>query len=165
MSVETPHGEESDAQTTTTNIHRDARPELRGYIDTQREADGSPREVTLTVGYGSFGDRGPSRTDLELTYRVSDGTAHVARIEDDTSGRTPDWIGIKTFRVLALADDIVSRVPDVVTVERFEREVSELRETYTTELNERCGEDGCYEQADTGLGNGYCRSHDEEREW
>lgn len=151
------------ATETAQNLSRESRPELRGYVDVQREADGSPREIALTVGYGSFGDRGPSRTDLALTYRVGDdGTAHVSRIEDDTSGRTPDWIGIETFRVLALADDLVARVPDVVLVERFERELADLRETYTAELNHRCNEDGCYEQADAALDSGYCRRHDPE---
>lgn len=145
------------------NLSRDARPELRGYVDVQREADGSPREVALSAGYGGYSDRGPSRSDLALTYRVDDdGEAHISRIEDDTSGRKLSDISIKAFRVLALADDLVGRVPDVEHVERFEDQLADLRETYTAELNERCSEDGCYQQADEALESGFCRPHDPE---
>lgn len=164
MSVEAPSGKETDGEQTT-NIHRNARPELRGYVDVRRNADGSPREITLTVGYGGYNDRGPSRTDLTLTYSVNDdGTAYVRKIEDDTSGKTPDYISTKTFRVLPLADAIVARVPDVETVERFEDQLADLRERYTRELSGRCDKDGCFEQADTALKSGCCRKHTPEGE-
>lgn len=164
MTTTIPSGDEIDANAAerADDLHRDARPELRGYIDITRRADGSPREIALTVGYGSYSDRGPSRSDVALSYRVDDeGTACVRHVADDTSqGDGRLWT--KDFRVLALADDLVCRVPDVERVEPFEERLADLRRTYTAELTGRCAEDGCYKQADRALENGYCRRHDPE---
>jgi hypothetical protein len=60
------------------NLHRNARPELRGDGNVKRHADGSPREITLTVDYGSYGDRDPSRSDTEFSYGIDNkGTACI----------------------------------------------------------------------------------------
>ena len=84
-----------------------------------------------------------------------DGTAHVKRIENDhVSG-----IGRGQLRMLALADDVVSNVPGVETVTRFEDEIAETRETYERELEERCAQDGCYDMPDKALDSGRCRDH------
>lgn len=164
MTTTVPSGDETDtdAAERADDLHRDARPELRGYVDVTRYADGSPRGIALTVGYGSYGDRGPSRSDVALSYRVDDeGTARVRHVADDTTqGNERLWT--TDFRVLALADDLVDRVPDVERVERFEERLASLRRTYTAELAGRCAEDGCYKQADRALENGHCRRHDPE---
>lgn len=164
MTTTIPSGDETDADAAerADNLHRDARPELRGYVDVTRQADGSPREIALTVGYGSYGDRGPSRNDVALSYRVDEeGTARVHHVADDTT-QGNERLSTTVFRVLAVADDLVGRVPDVERVERFEERLADLRRTYTAELTGRCAEDGCYKQTDHALENGHCRRHDPE---
>ncbi|EMA49274.1 hypothetical protein [Halococcus thailandensis] len=151
--MDTSSGQETDDVQQPTNLSRDKRPEIHGYgPDVSRHADGSIREIELTVGFGGYdGYR------LALTYYVTDGTAHVKEIEN--AGRDTTTIAREHLRMLALADDVVSRVPGVVSVTRIEREIANTRDTYERELGERCDKDGCYDMPDKALGSGKCREH------
>ena len=160
MSTENPASKEVDEQ--AANLSRESRPERRGYVNVTRGKGGSIDEVVVTCGYGGYDNRGPSRTDLELSYRVDDGVAHVTRVEDATSGRKYHWISTEAFRVLPLAEALVERVPDVDEVRNFEVDLAEQRSIYVAEIRQRCDENGCLDQVDSALGRGFCRKHDPE---
>ena len=148
----------TDTEQESIDLSREKRPKVHGYgPDVQRYADGSIRKVKIEVATGGYGDHSPPIRKLALTYYVNDGTAHVDEIE--SAHRDGDAIERKHLRMLALADDVVSRVPGVVTVEPFEREISKTRETYERDLRERCDEEGCYDMPDTALDSGKCREH------
>ena len=157
MSTETLSSDKpTDDEQEPTNLHPDKRPEVKGYgPDVQRNADGSIHGIEVTVKSGTR-TSGPPPRSLTIAYYVNDdGTAHVKRVENDDE----DWIGRAHLRMLALADDVVGRVPGVETVTRFEDEIAETRETYERELEERCTQEGCYDMPDKALESGRCREH------
>ena len=138
MSTDTTgHGDDGSTDHEPTNLHRDKRPKVHGSGPTvHRHASGSIRKITLTVSHGQHGDY-----KLALTYSVADGRACVKQMKNP--GRNESAVGRRHLRMLALADDVVGRVPGVETVTRIEDEIAATRETYERDLDERCDEDGC----------------------
>ena len=153
MSTETPSSDDSTDEQEPTNLHRDDRPRVHGHGPrVQRNADGSIQKIEIAIKSGALGNN-----KLTLTYYANEGVAHVEQMEN--GDHKEPTIGRRHFRMLALADDVVGRVPGVETVTRFEDEISKTRETYERDLDERCAQEGCYDMPDTALDSGRCREH------
>jgi hypothetical protein len=141
--------------TEPTDLHRDKRPEVKGHgPEVQRDADGSIRRIEVAIKSGTR-TSGPPYRELVIAYYVDGDAAHVSYIESGDG----DGISRQYLRMLALADDVVGRVPGVETVTRFEDEIAETRETYERDLRERCAQEGCYDMPDEALDSGRCREH------